>query len=67
MHDCRFGRVVPKTRGEFWKLKREATVKRDFRNEKELSLLGWRVLTGWECETRDKESLKAKLATFLND
>lgn len=50
MHDCRYGKVVPKTNAEFWQKKRSATVERDQRKAEELRNLGWRVLTYWECE-----------------
>jgi DNA mismatch endonuclease, patch repair protein len=65
MHDCRYGRVAPKTRGEFWKEKREKTVERDRRNDEELQHLGWQVLTIWECETRDQVSLSKKIQWFM--
>jgi DNA mismatch endonuclease, patch repair protein len=38
MHDCRYGRVYPKTNEEFWKEKRCRNVERDCENQK--SLLG---------------------------
>src|SRR5437899_6415262 len=40
-HECRWGCVDPKTRAEFWATKRKETIKRDKRNEKDLSALGW--------------------------
>jgi G:T-mismatch repair DNA endonuclease (very short patch repair protein) len=30
-----------------------------------LRRLGWRVLTIWECQTRDPARLKARIARFL--
>lgn len=53
-HDCRYGRVVPKTNAEFWREKRAATVERDREKARQLEALGWRVLEYWECETRAK-------------
>lgn len=64
-HDCRYGSVIPKTHKKFWKKKRLATVLRDKHNDKELTQMGWNVLTVWECETQDRESLKMMLETFL--
>jgi DNA mismatch endonuclease (patch repair protein) len=52
-HECRFGRVKPSTRSEFWNKKRSETIQRDERKERLLASQGWRVLTIWECELRD--------------
>ena len=60
-HDCRYGKVVPATRPEFWAEKRNGTVERDLRRRRELEMDGWRVITVWECETRDLGSLAAAL------
>ncbi len=56
-HDCRYGRVVPKTNAEFWREKRAATVERDRRKTAQLEAAGWRVLEYWECETKKPEEL----------
>lgn len=66
MHRCRYGRVVPKTNAEFWQAKRTGTVERDRNNRRALRADGWRVLTVWECWTRDPERrLIPKLADFF--
>jgi DNA mismatch endonuclease (patch repair protein) len=65
MHDCRYGRVVPRTNAEFWAKKRRSNVERDARNISELKDRGWQVCTIWECETRNPESLPEKVAEFL--
>jgi DNA mismatch endonuclease, patch repair protein len=64
-HDCRWGRVVPKTRAEFWAEKRAGTVERDERKARALEELGWRVLNVWECETRSPEDLREILISRL--
>lgn len=61
MHRCRFGRVVPATRTDFWQAKRRGNVARDVRSEQALRRLGWRVIVVWECETRVPERLLARL------
>jgi DNA mismatch endonuclease, patch repair protein len=61
MHKCRFGRVVPKTNTEFWQTKRSGNTERDRRNAKQLRKVGWTVLTVWECETKNPETLKRRL------
>jgi len=64
-HECRFGKVIPATRSEFWADKRRGTVERDARKRGELELAGWRVITIWECETRSTEDLRSKLVSLL--
>ena len=51
-HDCKYGRVIPKTNTSFWQQKRADTKKRDRRNNELLRGRGWRVLTLWECSIR---------------
>ncbi|MBA7639725.1 Very short patch repair protein [subsurface metagenome] len=65
MHNCSYGRVTPKTNAKFWQSKREGNVARDKRNLGRLRRVGWKVLTIWECETRNQEKLPKKLERFL--
>ena len=67
MHDCPYGRVVPKTNAEFWQTKRLSNVERDKRNLAALESAGWEVLTVWECMTKPAniENLPKLLADFL--
>lgn len=67
MHECRYGRVQPKTNGAFWKKKREANVKRDDRQLARLAAEGWHALVVWECETRDAAKLQERLVRFLEN
>jgi DNA mismatch endonuclease, patch repair protein len=68
MHDCPYGRVVPKTNAEFWQTKRLSNVERDKRNLAALEDAGWQVLTVWECMTkpRNRDQLPVILHAFLN-
>lgn len=66
MHDCPFGRVVPKTNYEFWQNKREGNVARDKKNLTALRDSGWNVLIIWECQVRYTENLNKILLDFLN-
>ena len=66
MHNCRYGRVIPKTNVKFWQEKREATVVRDKSNLRQLRKEGWKVLVIWECQTRNPEKVINKIANFLN-
>lgn len=65
MHDCRYGKVVPATNAKFWRTKRISNMKRDKRNSAALKRAGWRVLTVWECQTRDPILLTKRLVRFL--
>lgn len=64
-HECRFGSVIPSTRAEFWATKRRDNVGRDKRNQAKLQDAGWRVLTLWECETRQEALLRKLIEAFL--
>jgi DNA mismatch endonuclease (patch repair protein) len=65
-HRCRFGRVQPTTRAEFWTSKRQSNVDRDHRNKKALRKLGWRIMVIWECEVKATEKIKVRLSRFLD-
>lgn len=54
--------TTPSNRAEFWQAKFAANVQRDAAQKKQLRLLGWRVVTIWECETRKEVALRKKLA-----
>lgn len=68
VHGCFWHRHVgcplaasPKTRPEFWRKKFDANVVRDRRAAESLAAQGWRVMTIWECDTRDGKRLASKL------
>lgn len=42
--------TTPKSRIEFWKKKFFRNVERDMQNQQVLKVLGWNVVTIWECE-----------------
>lgn len=65
MHDCRYGRVTPKTRSKFWEAKRKGTVARDKAARKSLRAMGWNVIEVWECEIRDPSSVARRIDVFL--
>lgn len=64
-HTCRRGRSTPSTRRAFWLAKFAANAARDRRALRALRGEGWRVLVVWECQTRDMERLRGRLAAFL--
>lgn len=52
---------TPKSNIEYWSKKLSDNVKRDLRAVENLKKLGWRVITVWECETKNIYSLRLKL------
>ncbi|MCP4706300.1 MAG: DNA mismatch endonuclease Vsr [candidate division Zixibacteria bacterium] len=66
VHNCRYGKVVPKTNTNFWQKKRKSNVLRDRRNIAELKKLGWTPLVIWECKTRNIEECRSQIDNFLN-
>jgi DNA mismatch endonuclease (patch repair protein) len=61
---CKFC-YTPKSRAEFWIAKFAGNVARDQKQRQALVDLGWRVLTVWECETKDQQVLAEILDTYL--
>jgi DNA mismatch endonuclease (patch repair protein) len=50
-HDCpRF--VWPSSNQDYWRPKILRNVERDQKNAEELKILGWNVITIWECELK---------------
>jgi DNA mismatch endonuclease, patch repair protein len=63
-HGCKIGRP-PKSRPEFWLPKLKRNRERDAGNEAALVAKGWKVLTLWQCEIRDAETLETRLREAL--
>jgi len=57
---------LPNSNKEFWKNKITKNKKRDIRNYKLLSKLGWEYLIIWQCDIR-KEDLKKIINNFLKE
>ena len=66
-HNCREGKREPKSNREYWLPKIERNRQRDAGHMAELSRRGWSVMTVWECELSDQESLLVKLKEFVLD
>jgi DNA mismatch endonuclease (patch repair protein) len=64
-HDCARGARVPKQNRDYWLGKVGRNRARDERTRGELEAAGWRVETIWECELKDAEGLRARLANLL--
>lgn len=60
---CKYA-YKPKTRKAFWFQKFNDNVARDKLVRRRLARDGWRVITVWECETRDLDVLAARLGSI---
>lgn len=58
--DCRYFRL-PKSNIDFWRHKINLNIARDYRNDVDLRLLGWRVIRVWECSLRNSKGREAAL------
>jgi DNA mismatch endonuclease (patch repair protein) len=63
-HNCRKGKA-PKSRLAYWRPKLQANKARDAAQVKALRKMGWSVLTVWQCQTHNIDSLRRRLLTFL--
>ncbi|WP_256549230.1 very short patch repair endonuclease [Phenylobacterium sp. LH3H17] len=57
--------TMPRTRTEFWQEKFARNRERDMRDLVRAEAGGWTVLVVWECETKAKAGLEARLVEFL--
>jgi DNA mismatch endonuclease, patch repair protein len=57
--------TMPKSNTPYWEAKFARNEKRDRRIKRALTCLGWRVITVWECQTKDSVRLLAKLKKAL--
>lgn len=62
---CRHGRIQAKRNSAFWRAKIAQNRERDARVRYQIRELGWRVLTFWECECKDREMLRQMICTEL--
>lgn len=63
-HDCKRG-TMPSHNREAWQAKFARNRRRDAEVDARLAALGLRVVTVWECETKDSVGLKNKLHSHL--
>jgi DNA mismatch endonuclease, patch repair protein len=64
-HDCVKG-TLPNTRREFWENKIHGNIERDRRNKLALQDKGWKVITVWQCEIKNKTVRKLSLERLIN-
>ena len=63
-HGCQIGQP-PKSNLGYWLSKIDRTKARDADSVRRLRCLGWSVLTVWQCETENVQTLWASLRAFL--
>ena len=61
---CGRARIPQSNRG-YWTAKLERNRLRDSENIDALQVLGWDVMTVWECELRDLEAAVVRVSSFL--
>ena len=64
-HDCARGSRVPKANRDYWLAKVARNKARDAAAEAALMALGWRVEKIWECDLKDAEVLRVRLAGLI--
>jgi DNA mismatch endonuclease (patch repair protein) len=64
-HTCRAGRNRPRSNTSYWTAKLDRNQARDVVNRRRLRNLGWQVLVVWECELKNPERLRARIARFF--
>lgn len=64
-HSCRAGRNRPASHTAYWLPKLKGNQRRDRSNAGKLKRAGWSVLRVWECQTRQIDTLSARLRRFL--
>ncbi len=64
-HNCPAGKL-PETRKKFWQKKINGNIERDKRNKSELESMGWRVITIWQCELKNKKIRNKTLENLEN-
>lgn len=55
----------PQANADFWNKKIDSNIARDANTQVELEKLGWQFLVIWQCEMKDVEKLRQRLAGFL--
>ena len=58
---------TPSNNREFWQLKFDKNVERDFREQQKLEEMGWHVIVVWECELSDKLKRNKRLDSLVKE
>lgn len=65
-HECKYGKL-PSSNTNFWKEKIEHNKKRDENQKKLLEKEGWKVLTVWQCELKNKTLFEKRCDTLIRE
>lgn len=60
-HNCHKGTTLPRTNADFWRNKINRNKERDHEIKSKLASLGWKVITVWECELKDRDAMINRL------
>ena len=66
-HHCPRGERSPKSSRDYWIPKLKRNKQRDAENQSRLREMGWDVLVIWECEMKNRDALKERIAAFLGE
>lgn len=64
--DCKYSRL-PTTRHEFWKKKIETNIERDKHKNSQLESLGWKVITIWQCQIKNRDLERLRLERLIEE
>lgn len=62
---CKYA-YTPKSRLDFWLPKLAKNVERDMKAKRALEVSGWRVSIIWECQTKNRHTLRAEIQKLIN-
>nr|WP_244644365.1 very short patch repair endonuclease [Pseudomonas fluorescens] len=62
---CKYA-YTPKSRLDFWLPKLAKNVERDARTQRALEEAGWRAAIIWECQTKDRDTLRAEIQKIID-
>lgn len=62
---CKYA-YTPKSRLDFWLPKLAKNVERDMKTKRALEVSGWRVSIIWECQTKNRDTLRAEIRKLIN-
>ncbi|MFJ2359221.1 very short patch repair endonuclease [Pseudomonas fluorescens] len=63
--DCKYAHM-PTSRVDFWQTKLTKNVERDLKAQQALINRGWRVVTIWECHTKNRDLLRIEIQKAFN-
>jgi DNA mismatch endonuclease, patch repair protein len=63
-HTCKRG-TKPTSNIEFWQAKIQSNIDRDKRVKNELRKAGWRILTIWDCELKNKKVFEKAMKKLI--